>query len=116
MLGTVVIVALNLWLIPRYAIPGAIAAVIASIVVVDAFCALGLLRELGASFLAGVLARLVLSLALTVAAALLAAHTLDAWACAAIACVSYPLIGAALKLVPHPKRSLLLRQPQGEGS
>jgi hypothetical protein len=114
MLGTVVIVALNLWLIPRYAIPGAIAAVIASIVVVDVFCALGLLRELGAAFLAGVFARLVLSLALTAAAALLAARVLDAWACAALACLSYPLIGAAFKLVPHPKRSLLLRQPQGE--
>ena len=118
MLGTVVVVALNLWLIPRYAIPGAVGAVIVSIVVVDAFCALGLLRELGAAFLAGVLTRLVLSLALTVAAALLVTRVLGggAWAGAAVACVLYPLIGGTLGLVPHPGRSALLRQPEGEHS
>jgi O-antigen/teichoic acid export membrane protein len=117
-LGTVVILALNLWLIPRYAIPGAIAAVIASIVVVNSFCAFGLKRELGAGFLAGLLARLAAALVLAAAAALCVGRLLNAgpWAAAAAACVLYPLLGALLGLVPHPRRSPLLHQPQGEGT
>lgn len=117
-LGTSVILALNLWLIPRYAIPGAILAVIASILVVDGFCAVGLLRELGAGFLAGVLARLAAALALASAAALGVGRVLDAgpWPSAAAACVLYPLLGALLGLVPHPRRSPLLHQPQREGT
>ena len=113
-----VILALNLWLIPRYAIPGAIAAAIASIVVVNSFCAFGLKRELGAGFLAGLLARLAAALALAAAAALCVGRVLNAgpWATAAAACVLYPLLGALLGLVPHPRRSPLLHQPQGEGT
>jgi O-antigen/teichoic acid export membrane protein len=116
MVGTLVILALNLWLIPRYAIQGAIGAAIASIVVVDLFCVVGLQRELGKRFLAGLLGRLALGLALASAAAFGVARVFDAgpWVSAATACILYPLLGVLLGLVPHPRRSPLLRQPQGE--
>jgi O-antigen/teichoic acid export membrane protein len=111
--GTVVIVILNFQLVPRFGIQGAIAAAILSIAVVDLICACGLLRQLGAAFLTSVGARLALALAIT-AAIVAVAKTLGAgpWITALVACGLFPLLGLLLGLVPDPRHSLLLRQPQ----
>jgi O-antigen/teichoic acid export membrane protein len=111
--GTVVIVLLNFQLIPRFGIRGAIIAAIISIAVVDLICAFGLLRQLGAAFLASVAARLALALAMT-AAIVAGARTLGAgtWTTALAACSLFPLLGLVMGLVPNPRHSLLLRQPQ----
>lgn len=111
--GTAVIVLLNFQLIPRFGIRGAIIAAIISIAVVDLVCALGLLRQLGAAFLTSVTARLALALA-TTAAIVVGAKTLGAgpWTAAMAACSLFPVLGLLMGLVPNPRRSLLLRQPQ----
>jgi O-antigen/teichoic acid export membrane protein len=111
--GTVVIVILNFQLIPRFGIQGAIVAAIISIAVVDLICACGLLRQLGAAFLTSVAARLALALAMT-AAIVAGAKTLGGgpWITALGACGLFPLLGLLLGLVPDPRHSLLLRQPQ----
>jgi O-antigen/teichoic acid export membrane protein len=116
--GTLVIVALNLWLIPAYGISGAIAAAILSILVVNSICAGGLWRVLGGGFLVRLLARLGLALGLTVAFALLMREYVRTgpWTTALLACALYPALAAMLGLIPHPRRSLLLRQPQAESS
>ena len=111
--GTVVIVLLNVQLIPRFGIEGAIIAAIISIAVVDLFCAFGLVRQLGAAFLTSVAARLSLALAMT-AAILAGARMLGAgvWTTGLAACSLFPLLGVVMGLVPNPRHSLLLRQPQ----
>jgi O-antigen/teichoic acid export membrane protein len=112
--GTVLIVFLNFHLIPRYGILGAISAALASILVVDLICAFGLMRQLGAAFLSLVAARLALALALTAGAVAGAEKLANAGprATALLACCLFPLLGMLLGLLPHPRRSLLLRQPQ----
>jgi O-antigen/teichoic acid export membrane protein len=116
--GTVMIVILNFQLIPRYGILGAIVAAIASIAVVDLICAFGLLRQLGAAFLTSTAARLTLALGITAATADLAQRLAGAgpWITALIACGLFPLLGILFGLVPHPRHSLLLRQPQAGSS
>jgi len=111
--GTLLLVFLNFQLIPRHGILGAISAAIASILVVDLICAYGLLRQLGATFLTSVAARLALALALTAGAVVGAQKLASAgpWATAMLACGLFPLLGVFLGLVPHPRHSLLLRQP-----
>ncbi len=116
LVGTVLIVILNFQLIPRHGILGAIGAAIASILVVDLICAYGLLRQLGGAFLTSVAARLALALAIT-AAAVAAAHkfaSIGPLATALLACGLFPLLGVLLGMVPHPRRSLLLRQPHAD--
>jgi len=112
--GTVVIVLLNLQLIPLYGILGAIVAAILSILVVDSICACGLLRQLGSAFLASVVARLALALGITAACVALAHKVAGAgpWTTALGACGLFPLLGLLFGLMPHPRHSLLLRQPQ----
>ena len=114
--GTVLIVFLNVQLIPRHGILGAITAAIVSIVVVDLICAYGLLRQLGAAFLTSVAARLALALAITAGAVAGAQWLAGAgpWLSAILACGLFPLLGVLLGLVPHPRHSLLLRQPQAD--
>jgi O-antigen/teichoic acid export membrane protein len=111
--GTVMIVILNFLLIPRYGILGAIVAAIVSIAVVDLICAVGLLRQLGAAFLTSIGARLALAIGITAAAVVLAQRLAGAgpWITALIACGLFPLLGILFGLVPHPRHSLLLRQP-----
>lgn len=118
MLGTVVIVLLNLQLIPVFGILGAILAAIISIAVVDLICAWGLLRQLGPAFLTLTVARLALALAITAAIVAVARKVAGAgpWATALVACGLYPLLGVLFGLVPHPRHSLLLRQPQAGNS
>jgi O-antigen/teichoic acid export membrane protein len=114
--GTLLIVFLNFQLIPRHGILGAISAAIASIFVVDLICAYGLLRQLGAAFLTLVAARLALALAITAGAVAGAQKLASAgpWASAILACGLFPLLGVLLGLMPHPRHSLLLRQPQAD--
>jgi O-antigen/teichoic acid export membrane protein len=115
--GTVVIVILNFMLIPRRGILGAIIAAIISILVVDLICAAGLLRQLGSAFLTSVVARLALALAITAAfVALVRSVGAGPWISAVGACALFPLLGVIFGLVPHPKHSLLLRQPQAGNS
>jgi O-antigen/teichoic acid export membrane protein len=112
--GTVLIVFLNFQLIPRYGILGAIGAALASILVVDLICAFGLMRQLGAAFLSLVAARLALALVVTAGAVAGAQKLANAgpWVTAILACGLFPLLGVLLGMVPHPRHSLLLRQPQ----
>jgi O-antigen/teichoic acid export membrane protein len=116
--GTVLIVLLNIQFIPVYGIFGAIVAAIISILAVDLICAAGLVRQLGASFLISVLARLGLALAITAAAAAAVQKIAGpgTWATALVASAVFPLLGVLCGLVPHPRRSLLLRQHQAENS
>jgi O-antigen/teichoic acid export membrane protein len=114
--GTVVIVLLNFQLIPAFGILGAIVAAIISIIVVDLICAWGLRRQLGSTFLISAFARLALALGVTAAVAVGAQKVAGAgpWSTALVACGLFPLLGILFGLVPHPRRSLLLRQPHAE--
>ena len=110
--GTAFIVVLNLALIPPFGILGAIIAAIISIVVVDAICAFGLARHLGAGFLASALVRVTLALLVTAAIITSVRRFVDTgpWLSALLGCGVFPLLGVLLGLVPNPRRSLLLRQ------
>jgi O-antigen/teichoic acid export membrane protein len=113
--GTILIVSLNFPLIPAYGIRGAIAAAIIAILVVDLCCAVGVARHLEARILASAAARVGIALVVTFACVLLFRRVGgSAWAGAITACTLFPLLGLALGLIPHPRRSLLLRQPQAE--
>lgn len=114
--GTVLIVLLNFRLIPRYGILGAVGAAIASILVVDLICACGLMRQLGAVFLTSIAARLGLALIVTAGAVAGAQKLASAGprATAILACCLFPLLGVLVGLMPHPRHSLLLRQPQAD--
>jgi O-antigen/teichoic acid export membrane protein len=113
--GTVLIVILNFQLIPPYGIMGAIVAALASIAVVDLICACGLLRRLGAAFLASTAACLALALGITAAIVALAQKVAGAgpWVAALLACGLFPVLGILFGLVPHPRHSPLLRGMNG---
>jgi O-antigen/teichoic acid export membrane protein len=108
--GTVLIVLLNLKLIPAYGILGAILAAVVCIAAVDLICALGLSRQLRPTFLVSVTARLAAALGLTAGAIAVAGRTAGAgpWPSAILACALYPALGVLCGLLPHPKRSPLL--------
>lgn len=114
LLGTVFIVLLNLRLIPPYGILGAILAATVSIFVVDAICAFVIRRAIGTAFITLSFLRLMLALSLTAAAVMGAQQVLHIgpWTTALIACVLFPLVGILLGLLPNPRHSQLLRQPQ----
>ena len=108
LLGTVLIVALNLWLIPLFGTGGAIATVVLSTAVVDLVAMRSLSPELPASMFALAMARLALPLvgtALVVAG--LRASGLKDWYVAGGACLAFPVLGYVCGLVPRPSRSLL---------
>jgi O-antigen/teichoic acid export membrane protein len=108
--GTVLIVCLNLALIPTLGLVGAILAAIVSTMAIDAVSVVGLVPRVGARFLTRTALSLALALAIT-AAWVAEAHKLGAgpWTTAVAACSLFPLIGVVLGLVPHPRRSQLLR-------
>jgi O-antigen/teichoic acid export membrane protein len=118
LLGTVLIVLLNLHLIPKYGILGAILAATVSIFVVDSICAYVIRRHVGTAFLIFSFVRLVFALSLTAAVVLGAQQALHIgpWTTALAACALFPLIGALLGLLPNPRYSQLLRQPQAGAS
>jgi O-antigen/teichoic acid export membrane protein len=109
MLGTFCIVALNIWLIPRYGMSGAIAAVVASSVLVDGLAIVSLRSDLRPSVFASALLRVGLPLAATaIVFTVLDATSLNDWYVALAACVAYPVFALLCGLVPHPRRSRLL--------
>jgi O-antigen/teichoic acid export membrane protein len=107
--GTVLIVSLNFWLIPAFGAAGAIAVVVLSTAVVDLVCITGLGKELPNSLFVFALARLTLPLACT-GLVFLGLHSLglNDWGVAIGACLAFPLLGIVCGLLPHPRRSLLL--------
>ncbi len=108
--GTALIVCLNLALIPTLGLVGALLAAIISTVAIDAVALVGLAPRVGGRFLTTTAASLVVALAIT-AALVAGAHRLGAgaWTTAIAACGLFPLLGAVFGLVPHPRRSHLLR-------
>ena len=109
--GTVLIVILNVVLIPRFGLPGAIVAAAVSTACVDAICAARLAQPLAFGFLPVTLLRLLLALGGT--AALLAAARWCAfgpWLTAVVGCVGFPLLGVLCGLMPDPRRSQLFHQ------
>jgi hypothetical protein len=113
LLGTVLIIGLNVALIPAVGLKGAIYAAIAGTIAIDSLALTGILPYLGGRFAALSLLRLVLALAIT-AALVAAAQTmhLNPWPAALAACGLFPLLAAALGLVPNPRRSQLLRHAE----
>lgn len=108
LVGTVLIVSLNFWLIPAFGTAGAIAVVVLSTALVDLVCITGLKKDLPKSLFVLALARLVLPLACTGLVILgLRSLGLNEWSVAVGACLAFPLLGIACGLLPHPRRSLL---------
>jgi O-antigen/teichoic acid export membrane protein len=107
-IGTVAITALNVVLVPRIGVVGAIQAAVVSTCAVVVFCARGMGTHLRGGVLVGLVSRLVFALALTWGLAQTAAY-LGAlpWLQAALGCAAYPALAAAAGLVPYPGRSPL---------
>ncbi len=107
-LGTVLIVVLNLVLIPQFGMAGAIGAVVASSVLVDLVAIVRLRSDLRPRVLAVSLARLAIPLGVTaIVFTALDATSLNDWYVALIACVAFPALGFATGLMPNPRRSVL---------
>ncbi|HUO68836.1 MAG TPA: polysaccharide biosynthesis C-terminal domain-containing protein, partial [Gammaproteobacteria bacterium] len=106
--GTGVIAALNVLLIPRSGVVGAIHATVLSTACVVLINAVGLSNRIPWRVFGGLLARLAAALALTWAL-VLAAEAVGAapWLRAALGCCLYPAIAAAVGLLPNPGRSTL---------
>jgi O-antigen/teichoic acid export membrane protein len=107
--GTVVIAALNVVLIPRIGVSGAVQAAIFSTCCVVSICAAGLAQFVRWRVFIELLARLAVALALTWGVSILAA-ALGAvpWLCAGLGCCLFPGAAALAGLIPNPSRSLLL--------
>jgi len=108
--GTAVTVALNLTLIPKLGLVGAVIAAIASVGIVSGCCAASLRRLVAIPMLFGAAARMAGALIVT-AAALFGAARLGAgpWVLAAVGCGIYPLFGWLAGLLPNFAHSRLLR-------
>jgi len=107
-IGTSLIVALNLWLIPNFRMSGAVAAVVLGSVVVDLVAMRSLRSDLRPAMFLAALARLGLPLAATaIVFATLSATPLNDWSVAVIACLVFPALGSLSGLMPNPRRSLL---------
>ena len=111
--GILLVVGLDIALIPRVGLKGAISAAIIGTIAIDSLAIGGLLRHLGGRFLLLSLARLGLALAVT-GALVAAVRKLDAspWDAALAACCVFPLLAGAFGLVPNPRRSQLLRHAE----
>ncbi len=110
LLGTVLIVGLNVALIPALGLKGAICAAIVGTLAIDSLAVAGLSPYLGRRFLLSSAARLALALGITAALAA-AVRRLDVnpRIAAFTACSVFPLLAAVFGLVPDPRRSHLLR-------
>jgi O-antigen/teichoic acid export membrane protein len=107
--GTVVIAALNVVLIPRVGVSGAVQAAVFSTCCVVSICAAGLVRFVQWRIFIELPARLAAALVLTWGATTLAAALGAApWLCAALGCCLFPGAAALAGLIPNPSRSLLL--------
>lgn len=110
-IGTIVIAVLNIVLIPRLGILGAVLAAITSSLVVDVLCVYALRSRLRASLFVGAALRTLLALAVT-ALVFSYAGRLGAspWLNALLACTVAPVSCAMLGLLPHRRTSPLLSQ------
>jgi O-antigen/teichoic acid export membrane protein len=113
LLGTVLIIGLNATLIPAVGLKGAVYAAIVGTIAIDSLALSGILPYLGGRFAVLSLLRLALALALT-AALVAGAQSMhvNSWTAALAACGLFPLLAAALGLVPDPRRSQLLRHAE----
>jgi len=110
--GTAGIVVLNVLLIPRYGLDGAVLAALISTAAVDVVCVVSLLRHFTPGFLLLALLRLGLAvLAITTLAAVLHKLGLGPWPTAAIASGAFPLLGIMMGLMPDLRHSHLFHQP-----
>jgi|HubBroStandDraft_3_1064219.scaffolds.fasta_scaffold37756_2 O-antigen/teichoic acid export membrane protein len=110
LIGTVLIVSLNVLLIPTRGLKGAIVAAIVSTIVVDAISLTGLVPRLGARFIALALLRLTLATLLIAALVGVLRHSdFGLWTIALAACAAFPLAAAVFGLLPNPRTSTLLR-------
>jgi O-antigen/teichoic acid export membrane protein len=113
LLGTSLIVGLNVTLIPAIGLKGAIYAAIVGTIAIDSLAVVGLWHRLGRRFLVMALARLGLALGVTAAlVAGLRGLDVNPWTVAVTACSVFPLLAAAFGLVPNPRRSELLRHAE----
>jgi O-antigen/teichoic acid export membrane protein len=108
-IGTAMIVALNLVLIPRFGVSGAVQAAVFSTCCVVSICAAGLAQFVRWRVFIELLARLAVALALTWGVSILAAALgVVPWLSAVVGCCLFPGAAAWCGLVPNPRRSLLL--------
>ncbi|MFL6604124.1 MAG: lipopolysaccharide biosynthesis protein [Steroidobacteraceae bacterium] len=113
MAGTAMIALLNVLLIPRIGVTGAVQAAIVSTCCVVFICAVGFARYLRWRVFIELAARLAAALALTWAATAMAAALGAApWVLAAAGCCLFPAAAALLGLVPNPNRSALFDHKQ----
>jgi O-antigen/teichoic acid export membrane protein len=112
-IGTVVIVTLNVILIPRSGVVGAIHATVISTACVVLINAMGLASRVHWRVFGELLARLAVALALTWAL-VVAARSVGAavWVQAALGCCLFPAIAAVAGLLPNPGRSGLFARQQ----
>jgi len=107
--GTAMIAVLNVLLVPRLGVVGAVQAAIISTCGVVLLCAQGLAPQVGWRVFIGLGVRLAAALALTwVAAAVAASLGAAPWLRAVLGCVLFPGIAALVGLVPNPSHSALL--------
>jgi O-antigen/teichoic acid export membrane protein len=107
--GTITIVLLNLLLIPRYQLTGAIVAGIISTVVIDSLCASALREWLSVGFFAKTLLRVAGALGVTaVCVAAIGRLAVGHWTVAILACVLFPVCALLFGLIPNPRNSPLL--------
>jgi O-antigen/teichoic acid export membrane protein len=107
--GTITIVLLNLLLIPRFQLTGAILAGIISTVVIDAICASALREWLSIGFFVKTLLRVAAALGVTAVCVMaLARLAVGAWPIAILACVLFPICALLFGLIPNPRNSPLL--------
>jgi O-antigen/teichoic acid export membrane protein len=107
--GTITIVLLNLLLIPRYHLTGAIVAGIMSTIVIDSLCASALREWLSIGFFLRTLLRVAGALGVTaVCTAALARFSVGHWTAAILACVLFPVCALLFGLIPNPRNSPLL--------
>jgi O-antigen/teichoic acid export membrane protein len=111
--GTVVIAALNVLLIPRSGVVGAIHATVASTACVVLINAIGLANRIPWRVFGELLARLAAALGLTWAL-VFGAASLGAgpWFRTALGCCLFPAIAALVGLLPNPGRSSLFTRQQ----
>ena len=106
--GTVLILVLNLLLIPKFGLMGALIATIASTAAVCSGCAMTLINFIDARALLGILARTLSALIGTTAVVLVTTRLGGgAWQQAAAGCFVYPLLAYLVRLPPNPRRSAM---------
>ncbi len=109
--GTITIVLLNLLLIPRYQLNGAIMAGIISTVVIDSICVSALREWLSAGFFVKTLLKVAGALGVTaIGTAALARLPVGHWTVAIFASVLFPVCALLFGLIPNPRNSPLLER------